>query len=148
MKTFLLGAVTGAALLVVAAVLYLRLGFLEVRNDVGASSFENTPMTAAVHASVRRHAPESSNPVPPTDDNLSAGGKLFAGNCAGCHGSLTATEDNGDSLFPRVPQLHRSGLITPRRRFSGLPNTAFAAAACLPTESGCPTTNYGPSLPT
>jgi mono/diheme cytochrome c family protein len=34
---------------------------------------------------------------------------LCADNCAGCHGALSGAEDNSDTLFPRIPQLHNVG---------------------------------------
>ena len=109
MRNFLLGVVTGAVLLVLGVILYLRLGFAEVRGDLAPSSFENNLMTAAVHASVWRQASEVPNPIAPTEENLIAGGKLFTSNCSGCHGALDGTEDNSDTLFPRIPQLHKVG---------------------------------------
>jgi len=109
MKNFLLGVVTGALLLVLGGMAYLRLGFQEVRGDLGPSSFESRFMTASVHASVRRQAQEMPNPVPPTDENLIAGGKLYNGGCSGCHGTSASPDDNGDSLFPPVPQLAKVG---------------------------------------
>lgn len=109
MRNFLFGALTGAVLLIFGAILYLRLGFAEMRGDLAPSSFENDLMTAAVHASVRRHAPEIPNPVAPTDENLIAGGKLFINDCSGCHGDPNRSEDSSDTLFPRIPQLHKVG---------------------------------------
>ena len=109
MRNFLFGAVSGVALLVGAGLLYLRLGFFETRGDLAPSSFENSLMTAAVHASVRRHAPQLSNPIAPTNENLIAGGKLFVSNCSGCHGNPNHPEENGDSLFPPIPQLYKFG---------------------------------------
>jgi len=109
MRNFLLGAVVGILVFVAAGLLYLRLGFFEVRGDLPPSSFENRFMTAAVHASVRRHAPEASNPIAPSDENLIAGGKLFIGNCSGCHGNPEHPEETGDSLFPPIPQLYKFG---------------------------------------
>jgi thiosulfate dehydrogenase len=109
MKNFLLGVVTGVVVVIVGGILYLWLGFTETRVDVAPSSFENRFMNAAVHASVRRHAPEMPNPIAPTDENLIAGGKLFMENCGGCHGSFHNPEDDSDSLFPRIPQLHKVG---------------------------------------
>lgn len=109
MKSFLLGILTGAALVVIGGVLYLRLGFAETRADLTPSSFESSLMTAAVRASVRRHAPEMPNPVAPTEENLIAGGKLFINDCSGCHGRPGSSEDNGDTLFPRIPELHKVG---------------------------------------
>src|SRR5215472_10351774 len=86
MGNFLLGALSGAFLLILGVIIYLRLGLAEMRADLAPSSLENSLMTAAVHASVRRNAPETPNPVLPTDDNLIAGGKLFINDCSGCHG--------------------------------------------------------------
>jgi cytochrome c553 len=34
---------------------------------------------------------------------------LFASNCSGCHGALDGADDNSDTLFPRIPQLHKVG---------------------------------------
>jgi mono/diheme cytochrome c family protein len=109
MRNFLLGNLTGASILVLGVILYLRLGFAETRGDLAPSAFENSVMTAAVHASVRRHAPEAPNPVPPTEENLIAGGKLFISDCSGCHGALHGAEDDSDTLFPRIPQFHKVG---------------------------------------
>ncbi len=129
MKNFLLGVVAGSALLILGIMLYLRLGLAEVRADLQPSSLETKILTAAVHASIRRQAPEISNPIAPTDENLIAGGKLFSGNCSGCHGNPGSPENNGDSLL---------------RRFSGSQNMAFAGPACLLTENGLPTRIFGP----
>ena len=109
MKTFLLGIITGFVLLTLGAMLYLRLGFAEVRADVAPSGWETHLMTAAVRASVQREAQEVRNPVAPTDENLIAGGKMFMNNCAGCHGGIDGAEDNSGTLFPPIPQFHNVG---------------------------------------
>jgi mono/diheme cytochrome c family protein len=66
-------------------------------------------MTAAVHASVRRHAPELANPFPPSDETLVAGGKIFLNECAGCHGTPGKATDYSDTLYPPAPQLSKVG---------------------------------------
>src|ERR1700747_2642013 len=109
MKIFVLGMLAGPFALVFGAVLYLRFGFAEVRGDLAPGALESKVMTAAVHASVRREAPELPNPVAPTDENLITGGKMFVNECAGCHGRAESPEDNGNTLFPPVPQLHQVG---------------------------------------
>jgi len=109
MKNFALGVLCGALLLFAVQVLYLRLGIAEVRGDLPPSALETRFMAASVHAAVRRRAPEAPNPVPPSDENLIAGGKLYLAGCSGCHGTTRTPEDNGDSLFPPVPQLARIG---------------------------------------
>ena len=109
MRNFVLGAICGVTLLILGVLLYLRLGFAEVRGDEGPSSLESRLMNAAVHASVKRRAPEVRNPIAPTDDNLIAGGKLYLNNCSGCHGAPNSTQDDSGSLFPPVPQFHKVG---------------------------------------
>ena len=66
-------------------------------------------MFSAAHASVRRRAPELPNPVPATDENLIAGGKIYLDGCAGCHGMPGKADTSSDSLYPPIPQLPASG---------------------------------------
>ena len=109
MKNFLLGVLTTLVALAVGTFAYLRLGLAEVRGDVPGSRLESYLMSTAVHASVRRHAPETPNPVQPTDENLIAGGKMYLNECAGCHGTPGSAEDTGDVLYPPIPQFAKVG---------------------------------------
>ena len=109
MKKFLLGVLTTLAVLAAATFAYLWSGLAEVRSDQPGSQFESYLMSTAVHASVRRHAPEIPNPIQPTDENLIAGGKIYLNECSGCHGSPGSAEDNGDVLYPPIPQLPKVG---------------------------------------
>src|ERR1700739_2759589 len=93
MKNFILGIVTTLVVLVVGGLGYLLLGFAEVRGDVPPTRLESSLMQRAVHASVRREAPEMANPFPPTEEHLIAGGKVYQDGCAGCHGTSGQTED-------------------------------------------------------
>jgi mono/diheme cytochrome c family protein len=109
-KMFFVGFLSGMAVLVVGILGYLRLGFAEVRGDIGPPAWERSLMYSAVHASVRRRAPEIPNAVQSTDENLIAGGKLYLNNCSGCHGTPgKPSQDDGDSLYPPVPQLAKVG---------------------------------------
>jgi len=111
MKNFLLGVLTTLLVLLVGGLAYLRLGYAEVRGDWPASRWETSLLGAAVHASVRREAPEIANPVPVTDENLIAGGKNYLGDCAGCHGRPGKADkfDTEHSLFPAIPRLADGG---------------------------------------
>lgn len=110
MKHFLLGVLATIAIIVVGAIAYLRLGLAEVRADLPPSKLESLLMKSAVHASVRREAPEMPNPVAPTDENLIAGGRLYIGGCAGCHGTPGKPQkEDDDGLFPPAPQLPQVG---------------------------------------
>lgn len=109
MKNFLLGVLTTLAVILIGGFLSLRSGFAEVRGDLPPSKLETYLMSSAVHASVRREAPEIPNPIPPTDNNLVAGGKIYADECAGCHGAFGKPDATADSLFPPIPQLPSAG---------------------------------------
>jgi mono/diheme cytochrome c family protein len=109
MKNFVLGVIFTVAVFIVGALAYLLLGFAEVRGDVTGTQLESRLLTAAVHASVRRHAPELGNPFPPTDETLIAGGKIFLNECAGCHGTPGKATDYSDTLYPPAPQLPKVG---------------------------------------
>ena len=108
MKNFFLGVFTTLAVLIVGGFAYLRLGWAEVRGDLPPSRLETYLMTKSVHASVRRRAPELANPVAPTEENLIAGGKIYLGECSGCHGAPDS-ESTPDVLFPPIPQFPKVG---------------------------------------
>ena len=105
MKNFALGVVVTVIVLVVGGLAYLRLGFAEIRADIAPSRWERTLMYSAAHASVRRRAPEQSNPVPATDENLIAGGRIYFSECSGCHGTPGKQDPTPNSLYPPVPEL-------------------------------------------
>jgi len=110
MKIFFLGVLSALIAIGVCGAAYLLVGFAEVRGDLPPSRLETALMTAAVHASVRRSAPEIPNPVPPTDENLIAGGKSYFNNCSGCHGPASKPENEAtDTLFPPIPQFNKAG---------------------------------------
>jgi mono/diheme cytochrome c family protein len=105
-KLFFLGVLATILIFTIGGFAYLRLGLAEVRGDLPPSRLESMVMTPAVHASVRREAPQTPNPVAPTDENLIVGGTLYLDGCAGCHGVPgKAKKETGDVLFPPVPQL-------------------------------------------
>ncbi len=110
MKHFLLGVLTTLVVLALGTYAYLRLGFSEVRADLPPGKWESAIMTRAVHASIRREAPEQPNPIAPTDENLIAGAKVYLNGCSGCHGTPgKPNPKGGQELFPPVPQLPEVG---------------------------------------
>ena len=109
MKHFFLGSLITVVVFVGSGLIYLRLGWAEVRADVPPSRLESSLMRIAVHASVRRDAPETPNPVAPTDENLIAGGKMFLNECAGCHGTPGKVQKWPNALNPDAPQLPEIG---------------------------------------
>jgi mono/diheme cytochrome c family protein len=104
-RNFLAGILFTLFVLILGGFAYLRLGYAEVRGDLPPSNWEKALMFSSAHASVRRRAPELPNPVPPTDENLIAGAKIYSDECAGCHGAAGKADQTSDSLYPPIPQL-------------------------------------------
>lgn len=109
MKHFFLGSVVTIVAFAVGGFVYLKAGLAEIRGDVPPSRLESSLMRMAVHASVRRHAPKIPNPVAPTDENLIAGGKIYLGECSGCHGTPGKVSKWADPLNPAPPRLAEIG---------------------------------------
>lgn len=109
MRNFLLGVLLTLLVLIIGGFAFLRLGFAEVRADLPPSKWERALMFSAVHASVRRRAPEMPNPVPATDENLIVGGRIYLDGCAGCHGTPGKPDTSSDTLYPPIPQLPETG---------------------------------------
>lgn len=108
MKQFLLGSLCTALVFIVGGVIYLRLGLAEVRGDARPSRLESSLMQMGVHASVRRQAPDTTNPIAPSEENLIAGGKIYLNECSGCHGT-PGKPNEPDSLNPPAPHLAQVG---------------------------------------
>jgi mono/diheme cytochrome c family protein len=105
MFRFLSGFIAAIVMVVLAGLLWLRLGFMDARADAPENALERAVAMPALDASVRRHASQLQNPVAPTDDNLLAGMKTYQNHCAGCHGDIHQPHAAlGDSLYPRAPQ--------------------------------------------
>jgi thiosulfate dehydrogenase len=109
MKNFALGIVFTLFVLAAGGLAYLLLGYSEVRGGVAPSRLEKAILSRAVHASVRREAPEIANPFPPTDETLIAGGKIYLDECAGCHGTPGKVEKHPEALFPPAPHMPTVG---------------------------------------
>jgi len=61
---------------------------------------------SALDNSVDRHAPRINNPVPPTDENLIAGLKLYTMNCASATAASTASLDPGEIVLSSASESH------------------------------------------
>jgi thiosulfate dehydrogenase len=106
MRNFILGAVVILLLLLLGGLAIATLGLLPTSADSAPPKLESRVAMSAVDASVERRAPHVTNPVPPTDDNLIDGMKIYTMNCAGCHGNLdNKPSPFGASFYPPAPQL-------------------------------------------
>jgi len=105
MSRFLIGLAAGVVLVLLVLVCYVRFGFVDPRADAQMGALEMKIAMPALDAAVDRRAPSVQNPLQATDDNLTAGMKIYQTNCAGCHGDVVHTHSAfGDSFYPRAPQ--------------------------------------------
>ena len=106
MRNFILGVIATVLILAFAAGAYLMLGFMETNADAQPSHLEMRIAMSALDASMDKHAPRVSSPIPPTDENLISGMKVYTMNCAGCHGALDKKPSSlRNNFYPPVPQL-------------------------------------------
>jgi thiosulfate dehydrogenase len=108
MRNFVLGVVVTVLVLLIGGLGAALLGFLPTRANRSPGKMESHIAMSALDSSVDRHAPRVNNPVPPTDENLIAGAKIYTMNCAGCHGGLDRQPSPfGESFYPSAPNLIR-----------------------------------------
>jgi mono/diheme cytochrome c family protein len=83
------------------------LGFLPTNANVAPPHIEHRiSLMGAVDASMERHAPHVTNPLPPSDQNFEDGMKLYTMNCAVCHGGLDRKPASlAKSFYPPAPNL-------------------------------------------
>ncbi len=106
MKKFIFGGISTVVLLALCGLAFALLGLVNTDADRTPSRAEAWLANQAMDASMERHAPHASNPVPATDANLIDGMKLYVMNCAGCHGGLDKKASQfGANFYPPVPQL-------------------------------------------
>src|SRR5262245_39477144 len=139
-KTLVIGAVAAYVFAALAVASFAMLGVVPVQADVSPSALEATLLGSALHASVARHAPNGGNPMPPSEDNLVSGAKLYRQMCARCHGLSSESENTyGRSFYPPAPHfaLNRT-TYTDSEMFwiikHGIRNTAMLAWRNLLTD--------------
>ncbi|PYX38428.1 MAG: hypothetical protein DMG75_03930, partial [Acidobacteria bacterium] len=84
MRNFILGIIITLLVLVLCGLAYAYLGFFSTNADATPPRIEIRIANKALDASMERHAPRVNNPVPPTDENLIDGIKIYTMNCALC----------------------------------------------------------------
>ena len=105
MRKFFLGFVAAVVVVFLAAFIWIRSGLMNPRADIPVNAFEQMIAMPSLDAAVDRRAPEAKNPVEATDDNLTAGIKIYQANCASCHGDPRHPRSIlADALYPRAPQ--------------------------------------------
>ncbi|MBV9183465.1 MAG: cytochrome c [Acidobacteria bacterium] len=106
MRNFALGVILTFAGLFAAALIVAQFGYIPTRADATPPRFEEHLAMNALDASMERHAPRATNPLPATDDNLIDGIKIYSQSCSLCHGTMDYKPSIlQHSLYPPPPQL-------------------------------------------
>jgi mono/diheme cytochrome c family protein len=106
MRGFISGIVIAILALFVIALVIAQFGYMPTSADATPPAFERKIAMSALDASMDRHAPRVTSPLPATDDNLIDGMKLYTMNCAVCHGTLDFKPSVLEhSMYPPPPQI-------------------------------------------
>lgn len=106
MRNFIVGILVTLAVFILAGLAFLSFGFMPSNADATPPRLERRIAMSALDSSMGRHAPHIVNPLPPTDDNLIEGMKIYTMNCASCHGTLDEKPSPLEkSFYPPPPQL-------------------------------------------
>lgn len=132
MRNFIIGVVVTLLVLVLGGLAVATLGLIPTTADATPPRLERRIAMSALDASMERHALRVNNPLPPTDENLIDGMKIYTMNCSLCHGTLDNKPSPLEkSFYPPVPQLILDPLDDPEWhiyyavrtgvRYSGMP---------------------------
>ena len=106
MRNFILGVVLTLVVLLLCGLGVALLGYLPTRANTPPPKFETHVAMSALDSAVDRHASRTNNPVPPTDENLISGLKIYTMNCALCHGGIDRQPSTLEhSFYPPPPNL-------------------------------------------
>ena len=106
MRKFIPGIIATLLVLGLGGLAVATLGFMPTNADATPPRLERRVAMSALDASMERHAPRISSPIPPTDQNLIDGMKVYTMNCSMCHGTLDNQPSPLErSFYPPVPQL-------------------------------------------
>lgn len=132
MRGFLLGIIFTLLVIVVGVFWVAKSGRINFEADQEPSRFERSFAMSAVDASTDHQAPDTKNPLAPTEENITSGARIYVDHCAGCHG----VPSNPDSQFaqsfnPPVPRFFKDSPDMPENqnffiiqhgiRWSGMP---------------------------
>jgi mono/diheme cytochrome c family protein len=111
LKGILTGIALTLAALLLGAYVFLSRGWMPANADGQPPALEKWAARMSLHATLAREALKTPNPLPVDDKNLIAGIKLYAANCAVCHGAADGAASNiAKGLYQHAPQLAKHGV--------------------------------------
>jgi mono/diheme cytochrome c family protein len=106
MRNFILGITVTLLVIGLFVLAEATLGLVPTNADATPPQLERRVAMSALDASMERHAPRVSSPIPPTDENLIDGMNVYTMNCSMCHGTLDNRPSPLEkSFYPPAPQL-------------------------------------------
>ena len=109
MGKFIAGVILTLIALFVGSYIYVHYGFMNLSAAAPYNPAEVFYVRGMLDKWAERNAPNTPNPVQPTDVNLIDGVKLYKQNCAVCHGSpQNPVAQVGRGLYPHAPQFRRT----------------------------------------
>jgi hypothetical protein len=106
MGKFVLGVIVTLTVVALGGLGCGMLGLFPTTANVAPPRLEKRIAMGVVDASMERHAPHLNNPLPPNDQNLEDGMKLYTMHCALCHGALDRKPSPlSGSFYPPAPNL-------------------------------------------
>ena len=133
-RAIVIGVVATLVALGFAAYIGVVAGMMPANADAKPSKLERWAARTSLAATIARGASTAPPPIAPTDANLIAGIKLYAANCAICHGASDAKPSRiASGLYQHPPQLAKDGVeddpegvtfwkIEHGIRFTGMPS--------------------------
>lgn len=110
-RAFIFGISITIAVAIACAYIAVTAGLVPANADAQPSKLEAWAARKSLRATITREAPKEANPVALTDENLVAGIKLYAQDCAVCHGDKSAkSTDIAHGLYQKPPQLAKEGV--------------------------------------
>jgi thiosulfate dehydrogenase len=110
LKGFIIGVVVAIAAAAAIGYVVVMSGAMPANADSRPPGFERWAARNSLRATLKRQ-PAMQNPLPVNDDNLLAGMKLYAANCAICHGDARGEATPvAKGLYQKPPQLAKDGV--------------------------------------
>jgi thiosulfate dehydrogenase len=110
-RGFILGAVAAVVAILLCFYLAVKAGAIPANADARPSKLERWVASTSLHATMSREAPRGPNPVTLNEANLAAGIRVYAENCAVCHGAADAKPSTiARGLYQHPPQLANDGV--------------------------------------
>jgi thiosulfate dehydrogenase len=111
LRGILIGIVLTLVVLTLGGYVAVTSGSIPANADARPGKLETWAAKTSLNAAIRRETAGLTSPILPTAENLAAGVKLYAGNCAVCHGVASGSGTNiARGFYQFAPQFGRHGV--------------------------------------